>query len=106
MPDLFQSKLTKLQFQVQFYVIRTFSSFDLQKTFYLKEFLQAYPSTLNNQQITSIKRYFIQLIEIFEEYQLIHPSYQVIVDDKVYNVDKLLTNNISDGFIVFEKISF
>ena len=104
LPDLFRRKLTKLQLEVQVHVIRTFSSFDTQKVFYLKEFLQAYPSTLNNQQITSVKRYFIQLMEIFEEHQLIESSYQVILDDKVYHVDKLLTNNISQGFIVFEKL--
>ena len=104
LPDLFQRKLTKHQFEVQFHVIRTFSSLDIQKTFYLKEFLQAYPSTLNNQQIAKIKRYFIQLMEIFEEHKLIESSYQVLVDDKVYHVDKLLPNNISQGFIVFEKL--
>jgi len=103
LPDLFQVKLTKLQLEVQVHVIRTFSSFDTQKIFYVEEFLQAYPSTLNNQQITSVKRYFIQLMEIFEEHQLIESSYQVILDDKLYHVDKLLTNNISHGFIVFEK---
>jgi hypothetical protein len=104
LPDLFQVKLTKLQLEVQVHVIRTFSSFDTQKIFYVEEFLQAYPSTLNNQQITSVKRYFIQLMEIFEEHQLIESSYQVILDDKLYHVDKLLTNNISQGFIVFEKL--
>ena len=104
LPDLFQVKLTKLQLEVQVHVIRTFSSFDTQKIFYVEEFLQAYPSTLNNQQITSVKRYFIKLMEIFEEHQLIESSYQVILDDKLYHVDKLLTNNISQGFIVFEKL--
>ena len=104
LPDLFQVKLTKLQLEVQVHVIRTFSSFDTQKIFYVEEFLQAYPSTLNNQQITSVKRYFIQLMEIFEEHELIESSYQVILDDKLYHVDKLLTNNISQGFIVFEKL--
>ena len=104
LPDLFQRKLTKHQFEVQFHVICTFSSLDIQKIFYFEEFLQAYPSTLNNQQITSIKPYFIQLMEIFEEHKLIESSYQVLVDDKVYHVDKLLPNNISQGFIVFEKL--
>ena len=104
LPDLFQVKLTKLQLEVQVHVIRTFSSFDTQKIFYVEEFLQAYPSTLNNQQITSVKRYFIQLMEIFQEHKLIEASYQVLVDDKVYHVDKLLPNNISQGFIVFEKL--
>ena len=85
LPDLFQVKLTKLQLEVQVHVIRTFSSFDTQKIFYVEEFLQAYPSTLNNQQITNVKRYFIQLMEIFEEHQLIESSYQVILDDKLYS---------------------
>ena len=53
LPDLFQVKLTKLQLKVQVHVTRTFSSFDTQKIFYVEEFLKAYPSTLNNQQITS-----------------------------------------------------
>ena len=104
LPDLFQVKLTKLQLEVQVHVIRTFSSFDTQKIFHVEEFLQAYPSTLNNQQITGVKRYFIQLMEIFQEHKLIEASYQVLVDDKVYHVNKLLPNNISKGFIVFEKL--
>ncbi len=43
-------------------------------------------------------------MKIFEEHQSIESSYQVILDDKVYNVDKLLPNNISQDFIVFEKL--
>ena len=43
-------------------------------------------------------------MEIFEEHKLIESSYQVLVDDKVYHVDKLLPKNISQGFIVFEKL--
>ena len=39
-----------------------------------------------------------------QKQQLIESSYQVILDDKLYHVDKLLTNNISQGFIVFEKL--
>ena len=104
LPNLFQIKLTKLQLEVQVHVIHTFSSFDTQKIFYVEEFLQAYPSTLNNQQITSVKRYFIQLMEIFQEHKLIEASYQVLVDDKVYHIDKLLLNSILQGFIVFEKL--
>ena len=95
LPDLFQQKLTKDEFEVRFHIIYTFSSPDIQKTFYFKEFLQAYPSNLNNQQITSIKRYFIRLMQIFEEHKLIESSYQVLVDDKVYHVDKLLPTKIS-----------
>ena len=43
-------------------------------------------------------------MQIFEEHKLIESSYQVLVDDKVYHVDKLLPTKISSGFIVFEKL--
>jgi hypothetical protein len=105
LPDLFQTKLTKHQFQVQFYIIQTFSSVGIQKTFYLKKFLQAYPSTLTNQEKAKIKRYFIKVIKMFEEHQLIKPSYQVILKDKSYHVEKLTPNKISEAFTVFEQIS-
>jgi len=80
-------------------------SLGIQKTFYFKEFLQAYPSTLNNQQITNIKRYFIQLMQIFEEHQLIESSYQVVSTKTVYQTNKLTSQNISKGFIIYERLS-
>ena len=40
-------------------------------------------------------------MEIFEEHQLIESFYQVLVDNKVYHVDKLLPNNIST-FLFFK----
>jgi len=43
-------------------------------------------------------------MEIFEEHKLIESSYQVLVYNKIYHVDKLLPNNISQGFILFEKL--
>lgn len=58
-PDLLKRKPTKDEFEVLFKIIQVFSSVDLEKTFYIKEFLQNYPSTLTNKQITKIKKYFI-----------------------------------------------
>ena len=50
----------------------------------------------------NIKRYFIKLVEIFEKHKLIGSFSQVFVNDN--HVDKLLPNNIRQGFIVFEKL--
>jgi hypothetical protein len=50
-------------------------------------------------------KYFIQLIKIFEEYELVYSNYKIISDGKVYDTDKLTTRNIFEGFIVYEKLS-
>ena len=104
-PDLLKPKLTKHEFEVQFQVIQVFSSVDLEKTFSIKEFFQNYPLTLTNQHKTKIKKYFIQLIKMFEEHQLVDSNYKIICDGKVYDTDQLTSNNISEGFIVYEKLS-
>ena len=104
-PDLLGKKLTKHEFEVQFQVIQVFSSVDVEKTFSIKDFFQNYPSTLNNQQKTKIKKYFIQLIQIFEEHGLVDSNYKIISHGKVYDTDKLTSTNISEGFIVHEKLS-
>ena len=105
LPDLFKRKLTKHEFQVQFKVIQVFSSVDIEKSFSIKEFFQNYPSTLTNQQKTKIKKYFIRLIQMFQEYELLDPDYKIISNGKLYDTDQLTSNNISEGFIVYERIS-
>ena len=77
-PDLLEQKLTKSEFEVQFHFIQVFSSIDLEKTYFIKDFFQNYPSALNNQQKTKIKKYFIRLIQMFERYELIAPDYKII----------------------------
>jgi hypothetical protein len=104
-PDFLQRKSTKHEFEVQFKVIQVFSSVDLEKTFYIKEFFQNYPSTLTNQQITKIKKYFIQLIQIFQEHKLVNSNYKIISNSKLYDKDELTSNNISESFVVYEKLS-
>jgi len=103
-PDLLQRKPTKHEFEVLFKIIQVFSSVDLEKTFYIKEFLQNYPSTLTNKQITKIKKYFIQIIQIFQEHQLIDSNYKIISNGKLYDKDQLTFKNISEGFVVYEKL--
>ena len=52
-----------------------------------------------------MKRTFIQLVKFFEERHLIKFNYKIISDGKVYNTDQLTSTNISEGFIVYEKLS-
>lgn len=104
-PDLLKRKLTKHEFEVQFKFIQVFSSVDIQKTFYIKDFFQNYALTLTTQQKTKIKKYFIQLIKMLEEYELVNSNYTIISDGKVYDTDQLTSLNISEGFIFHEKLS-
>ena len=48
--DVFRQKLTNQQFQVLFEIIKTYSSIHLRKEFNITQFLDNYPSVLNNQQ--------------------------------------------------------
>lgn len=110
-PDFLKPKLRKLtkhELEVQFKIIQVFSSVDIQKTFDIKDFLQTYPSILFNQDKTKIKNYFIQLIQILQEYEIIDSKYTIISDGKLYQTDQLTPSNISEGFIVYivyEKLS-
>lgn len=105
LPDLLKPKLTKYEFEVQFKVIQVFSSVDIEKVFSIKDFLQNYPSTLNNQQKTKIKKYFIQLVGRLKEHHLIESNCKIISGGKSYDTDQLIPKNISEGFIVYEKLS-
>lgn len=105
LPDLLKPKLKKYEFEVQFKVIQVFSSVNIEKIFSIKDFLQNYPSTLNNQQKTKIKKYFIQLVGCLKEHDLIESNYKIISGGKPYHTDQLTPKNIFEGFIIYEKLS-
>jgi hypothetical protein len=42
---------------------------------------------------------------MLEEYELVDSNYMIISDGKVYDTDQLTSLNISEGFIVHEKLS-
>jgi len=104
-PDLLKRKLTKHQFEVQFKVIQVFSSVDIEKHFSIEEFFHQYPSVLSNQDKNKMKEYFIQLIQLFEEHQLIESTYKVGSTKTLYQTNKLTSQNISKGFIIYERLS-
>lgn len=52
-----------------------------------------------------MKEYFIELLELFKEYELIESTYKVVSTKTVYEINKLTPQNISKGFVVYEKLS-
>ena len=101
--DLNNRKLSKYKNLVRVQFIKTFSSRDVQKPFYIREFLNTYK--ISNQKIKEIKQIFIDIIHIFQQYQLIEKEGLLILNRSPINIYDLNTSNISDGIILYEKIT-
>ena len=101
LPDLFKGNLTKHERLVRVEFIKTFSSKDVEKCFYLREFFNTYK--ISNQKIKEIKQIFIDVIHIFQQNQLIEQHILLIPDRRRINISDLNTSNISDGIILYEK---
>jgi hypothetical protein len=70
----------------------------------IQEFFQNYPVTLTNQQKAKMKKSFIELVKDFEDKNLIESDYKIISKNIFYDVDQFNTTNISEGFIIYEKL--
>jgi hypothetical protein len=95
-------KLTKDQYLVRFEFIRVFSSKDATKNFYLREFFQQHP--VSKKRIRYIKRIFIELTQEFYKLGLIDSKVKLMLHNEYIDIKDLTTFNISDGFILYEKI--
>lgn len=102
LPDIFRRKISKDEFDITFEVLKIYSSVSIEKKFYIKKFLSPYH--ISNQRVTNMKRIFIKLVKVFEEHNLIESDYPILSDEYSYSVKKLTTNNISQGFIIYEKL--
>jgi hypothetical protein len=71
LPDFFNQKNTKDDFEVRFEGIKVFSSVNLEKEFLIQEFFKPYKGLISNQGITKMKKNFIQLVKVLEEHDLI-----------------------------------
>jgi hypothetical protein len=60
----------------------------------VQEFLDSYPSGLNNKNKSKIKKYFIELVKVLE--------YKTFSNGNRYDTQELTT---SEGFLIYEKIS-
>ena len=104
-PDLFETgsiKFNKDQYLVRFQFIRVFSSKSGTKKFYLREFFQQY--RISNKRIREIKQIFIELIQEFYQFGLIDSKVKLMLHNDYRDIEDLTTFNISDGFILYEKI--
>jgi hypothetical protein len=105
LPDLFQKKLSKDDFEVRFRILQVFSSIEIAKEFRIQEFLDTYPSKISNQRITVIKQSFINSVLILNQYKLIEPYYRNLNDEQLYSIDKLDRRTLGKGFIIYEKLT-
>ena len=105
LPDLFQRKLTKDEFEVQVQVFKIFSSENIEKIFLIKEFFQNYTSRLSNQQKTKMKGYFIQSVKVFQKHHLVENNYKILSNGFFIDTDQLTISNISQGFVIYERLS-
>jgi hypothetical protein len=103
-PNLFYEKLSKDQFNVRFELFKAYNSIEIEKTIMINEFIDGYPSVLNNSRKTNIKQSFIELVQILKENNLIEANYKIIRNGQFYSTDKLTIHNISEGFVIYEKL--
>ena len=47
----------------------------------------------------------IELVKLLEEHDLIESKYKIIFKGSLYDTQQLTTRNISEGFIIYEKLS-
>ena len=106
LPHCFYKKHSKDSFEVQFKIIEVFCSENIEKRFFIKEFLNSYPSKVSNKRKTNIKNIFIDLIYILRDHNLIESDFKIISGESFKNVKELTSNNIKEGFLVYEKINF
>lgn len=104
--NLFQEKWTKDPFQVRVKFLQVLSLVSLEKPFLISEFFENYGSTLSNQNKTKIKKEFIDLVEFFQTQNLIENHSQMIWNGPSTSTDKLTSSNISEGFLIIEKLDY
>lgn len=80
-PNFFKQNLTKDEFEIRFKFIQVFSCVNIEKEF------------------------FIQLVEIIQEFDFIEAKYKIFSDESCYYTNKLALKNISEGFVIYEKLS-
>jgi len=52
-----------------------------------------------------MKNYFIECIQQYQKHGLVNENYKIISKGKAYSIKELTSKVISEGFIVYEKLS-
>ena len=76
---------------------------DKEKIFDSEEFFNIYK--VSNKKTKEIKQTFIDMIQMFQRYELIEDKVLLMTNQSQRNINKLTTSNISDGVILYEKFN-
>lgn len=101
----FSTRPNKLTIIAWAYWNQQFAYKSIEKIFHLPEFFQTYPTKLNGKQKCIIKKELLKIIEYYDKNQLIEKKFQIIGGLEYKSVEKLTSQNISSGFIIYEKIN-
>ena len=104
LPDLFLGKLKKHQLNVRIHILERFSTQNIEKIFYIRKFCQNYPAQLSHQQTRKLKINFLESIAVLKQCNLIDNRYKIISDGKLQDIQELTSRNISERFVIYEKI--
>ena len=58
-----------------------------------------------NKKFIITKKYFIEVIELLQKYDLIENNYKYVSQGNMYKIPKLDVKTISEGFILYEKLN-
>ena len=78
--------------------------FSIEKQFNIKDFLASY-TKLSNRDKRTIKIYFIKYINLLIEREIIETRFHVIKNGVTYETTSLTSDDISEGFIIYEKLT-
>jgi hypothetical protein len=70
----------------------------------IQQFLDSY-STVSNQRINKIQKNFIKFVQILQESDWIESNDNIISNGSFLDTNELNISNISEGFVIDEKIS-
>ena len=59
----------------------------------------------NNLRKSNFKKYFIKLVQLFKEQDLIEDNYKIVYNRHYYFTKEFNTRDISEGFVIYEKLS-
>lgn len=105
LPDLFKGKCKTDEFKVRFAVFHNFTyQENLEKKFLIEKFIQKYRGKISNQRISNMKKEFIKIIKFMKDHNVIESNYKIISNGQSMVVKELNIQNISEGFIIYEKL--
>jgi hypothetical protein len=77
--------------EVRFKLFQVFTSVSIEKEISLEDFLKSYPSVLNNQQKTKLKKSLIELLKLLEEYHLLRLyGWSISLDSEITESDNTI----------------